>query len=131
MNGYWLNHYFPKMLKDSINQMPSLENVENAMTNAEIEIIEVKKYSIKSDLRDQFLYCGKQNPELYFDENIRHGISSFSSLANRKEIERGLSDLRKDIDKGKIGLSKRWRAATDTGFGNKKFLAVGTNITHI
>ena len=43
MNGYWLNHYFPKMLKDSINQMPSLENVENAMTNAEIEIIEVKK----------------------------------------------------------------------------------------
>jgi len=100
MNGYWLNHYFPKMLKDSIIQMPSLENVENGMKNAGIEIIEVKKYSIKSDLRDQFLYCGKQNPELYFDENIRHGISSFSSLANRKEIERGLSDLRKDIDKG-------------------------------
>ena len=25
MEGYWLNHYFPKMLCDSIHQMPSLE----------------------------------------------------------------------------------------------------------
>ncbi|MBL4594124.1 MAG: class I SAM-dependent methyltransferase [Flavobacteriales bacterium] len=102
MEGYWLNHYFPKMLNDSIVQMPSLENVENSIKNAGIEIIGIKKYSIKPDLQDQFLYCGKQNPELYFDENIRHGISSFSSLANRKEIEKGLSELRRDIDSGKI-----------------------------
>jgi hypothetical protein len=76
--------------------------VENTIKNAGIEIIGIKKYSIKPDLQDQFLYCGKQNPELYFDENIRHGISSFSSLANRKEIEKGLSELRRDIDNGKI-----------------------------
>ena len=71
MKGYWLNHYFPKMLNDSILQMPSLENVENAMRNAGIEIESIKKYSIKPDLQDQFLYCGKQNPELYFCDNIR------------------------------------------------------------
>ncbi|WP_303315697.1 class I SAM-dependent methyltransferase [Flavivirga abyssicola] len=102
MEGYWLNHYFPKMLADSIKQMPTLKSVESAMKNAGIELSEINKYFIRPDLQDQFLYCGKQNPELYFDEQIRHGISSFSSLANRMEVKQGLSSLRKDINSGKF-----------------------------
>ncbi|NKI30426.1 class I SAM-dependent methyltransferase [Croceivirga thetidis] len=102
MKGYWLNHYFPKMLSDSITQMPTLEKVKKAITDSGIEFIETHKYFIKPDLEDQFLYCGKQNPELYFDEQIRHGISSFSSLSNQTEVENGLSELRIDIDSGKI-----------------------------
>ncbi len=102
MNGYWLNHYFPKMLSDSIAQMPTLEHVKKAMRNNGIEVLKTYKYFIKPDLQDQFLYCGKQNPELYFDEQIRHGISSFSALSNRVEVAQGLSKLRKDIDSGKI-----------------------------
>lgn len=102
MKGYWLNHYFPKMLSDSITQMPTLEKVKKAMIDSGIEFLETHRYFIKSDLEDQFLYCGKQNPELYFDEQIRHGISSFSSLSNRTEVENGLSELRIDIDSGNI-----------------------------
>ncbi len=102
MKSYWLNHYFPKILLDSITQMPTLESVETAMKDSEIEILGTDKYFINPDLQDQFLYCGKQNPELYFDDQIRSGISSFSSLANRTEVEQGLSNLRKDIDNGKI-----------------------------
>lgn len=102
MEGYWLNHYFPMMLKDSIVQMPSLETVEIAMTKSNIEITNIDKYFIQPDLQDKFLYCGKQNPEIYFDENIRNGISSFSSLANRTEVEQGLRNIKSDIDSGKI-----------------------------
>ncbi|WP_179018376.1 class I SAM-dependent methyltransferase [Winogradskyella forsetii] len=102
MKGYWLNHYFPQMLKESITQMPSLEAVENAMQLSNLIITKTETYSIKPNLKDQFLYCGKQNPELYFDENIRHGISSFSALANIEEVEKGLTALRKGIDNGKI-----------------------------
>ena len=102
MKGYWLNHYFPKMLSDSIIQMPTLENVKTAMKDSRIEFLEKDNYFIKPDLQDQFLYCGKQNPELYFDDRIRYGISSFSLLSNRTEVEQGLSELRKDIDSGKI-----------------------------
>jgi len=102
MKGYWLNHYFPQMLSDSIIQMPSLENVKAAMKDSKIEFLETDKYSIQPDLQDQFLYCGKQNPELYFDAQIRSGISSFASLANRAEVEQGLLELRNDIDSGKI-----------------------------
>ena len=102
MKGYWLQHYFPKMLADSILQMPSLERVEKAMAATGIEDLEVSKYFIKPDLQDQFLYCGKHNPELYFDAHVRYGISSFSSLAHRTEVEHGLSQLRSDIDSGNI-----------------------------
>ena len=101
MKGYWLNHYFPKMLSDSITQMPTLKSIEYALKNSGIELLNIEKYFIKPDLKDQFLYCGKQNPELYFDNQIRHGISSFSSLSNQTEIQKGLSELRKDIDTGK------------------------------
>ena len=102
MKGYWLNHYFPKMLSDSIIQMPTLERVERAMKDSGIEFLETHKYFIKPDLEDHFLYCGKHNPELYFDEQIRQGISSFSSLSNQTEVENGLGELRADIDSGKI-----------------------------
>ena len=78
MKGYWLHHYFPKMLADSIEQMPSLENIEKAMNAAGFKDIFIENYDIQPDLKDQFLYVGKQNPTLYLDENIRNGIASFS-----------------------------------------------------
>lgn len=102
MKGYWLNHYFPKMLHDSIVQMPALKKIEKAMNHANFEIIDTKKYSIQPNLQDKFLYCGKHKPAMYFEEAIRHGISSFSALANQTEVENGLADLRQDIDSGKI-----------------------------
>ena len=119
MKGYWLNHYFPKMLEDSMAQMPTLEAVKKAMTLAGIKITATKTYNIKPDLKDQFLYCGKQNPELYFDDSIRHGISSFSALANKDEVENGLETLRKDIDNGKI---KDVMRSYDNDFGDYLYI---------
>ncbi len=102
MKGYWLNHYFPKMLQDSIIQMPDLEKVRNAMHATGFKIIHREKYFIKKDLRDMFLYVGKQQPELYLKANVRQGISSFSNLANIHEVEEGLQELGKDLVSGKI-----------------------------
>lgn len=107
MKNYWLNHYFPKMLKDSIIQMPSFEKVKEAMENARFELIRTEKYFIQPDLEDKFLYCGKHDPEMYFDEQIRNGISSFSSLSNKVEVEKGLSELKLDIETGKINKITR------------------------
>jgi predicted DNA-binding protein len=53
-------------------------------------------------LQNHFLYCGKNRPELYLRENIRKGISSFSSLANKTEIEGGLRRLADDVNENKI-----------------------------
>jgi ubiquinone/menaquinone biosynthesis C-methylase UbiE len=98
MKGYWLNHYFPKMLDASTVQMPSIADIQEAIAQTELEITHIEKYFIKDDLQDCFLYVGKNNPNRYFDETIRYGISSFSSLANIDEVKQGLSKLRNDID---------------------------------
>jgi hypothetical protein len=98
MKGYWLNHYFPKMLHSSILQMPSFADIQDNIRQTGLEITDIEKYFIKDDLQDYFLYVGKNNPDLYFDETIRHGISSFSSLANIEEVKQGLSKLKNDID---------------------------------
>lgn len=102
MEGYWLNHYFPKMLRESTVQMPGLEKVEEAMNRSGLTITATEKYFVKPDLQDKFLQCGKYDPEMYFDENIRRGISTFSAIAHETEVEQGLEELRSDIDSGKV-----------------------------
>lgn len=97
MKTYWLNHYFPQMLRDSINQMPSFAAVKTALESAGFKIDERENYFIKENLADHFLYSGKNRPELYLRGDIQRGISSFSSLANADEVAVGLSRLAKDI----------------------------------
>ncbi len=100
--GYWLTKYFPKMMKDSVGQLPTFSEIENALTAANLKIEKTEKYFVRDDLEDLFLYCGKHRPELYLREDIRRGISSFSNLANTDEIKKGLRRLAEDIKNGKI-----------------------------
>lgn len=123
MKGYWLCHYFPKMLEDSMNQMPSLETVKRSLHKNGLVIEKTEKYFIKPDLEDLFLYSGKHNPKLYFNPKVRHGISSFSSLSNALEVENGLNALEKDIDSGKINDIIKNYENTD---GDYLFLVVKT-----
>ncbi len=102
MKGYWLNAYFPKMLDASIQQMPSFEKLSQAMNAAGFTNLETEKYFIQKDLQDLFLYSGKHDPSLYFNPTVRNGISSFSDLANREEVEKGLEQLKIDIESGRI-----------------------------
>ena len=102
MEGYWLNHYFPKMLLDSIIQMPSFERIALALDKSGFQFVNTEKYFIQDDLKDCFLYAGKNRPQLYFDEEIRKGISSFSALSNKNEVEQGLASLKEDLVTGKF-----------------------------
>lgn len=102
MRSYWLNHYFPVMLADSMNQMPSFDLVSKSLNEAGFRLELQEPYSIHPEIEDLFLYAGKHDPEMYFNEKIRKGISSFSSLAHRQEVESGLRRLRQDLDSGKF-----------------------------
>lgn len=102
MRGYWLNHYFPQMLLDSIVQMPALARIIPAMEENGLEVLAREKYFVGDDLQDHFLYCGKHRPQLYLDPNIQRGISSFSSLALQEEVGQGLARLEADIQSGAI-----------------------------
>ncbi len=102
MKGYWLTHYFPKMLADSIKQMPSFKQITSCLQKNNLELEVTEKYDIRPDLQDLFLYSGKHNPSLYLNSQVRNGISSFSSLANTKEVKIGLSTLKDDIGSGRV-----------------------------
>ncbi len=106
---YWLNHYFPEMLGSSIIQMPTSDSINRAITKAGFENIGTEKYFIQDDLQDNFLYSGKSRPELYFNEEIRKGISSFAALANVQEVKAGLLQLKADLESGEfINVKKRY-----------------------
>ncbi len=102
MEQYWLVKYFPKMLRASILQMPSLDTVTKALKKSGINVIQTEKYFVDPGLQDLFLFSGKHDPELYFRPEVRQGISSFADLANATEVEEGLEALRLDIDNGTI-----------------------------
>ncbi len=102
MRGYWLNHYFPQMLESSIKQMLDLSEVEEAITGAGFKMVTTEKYFVRPDLQDHFLYSGKHRPGIYFNSDIRNGISSFAALANTAEVKTGLGNLHKDIESGKF-----------------------------
>ncbi|MBQ0734321.1 class I SAM-dependent methyltransferase [Aquimarina celericrescens] len=102
MQGYWLNHYFPKMLLDSMTQMPAYDLIESNLEANNLKIEYIEKYFIQPDLQDLFLYSGKHHPKLYLDPNVRDGISSFSSLSNAIEVQKGLTTLQEDIASGEI-----------------------------
>jgi len=102
MKGYWLHHYFPKMMSDSMFQMPSLVHIQSAMRDAGFTFLGTETYAVHPGLEDKFLYCGKQHPELYLDDTIRNGISSFSAIASQEEVIKGVAVLRQDIQSCKI-----------------------------
>ncbi len=97
MQGYWLNHYFPQMLADSMAQMPSWEAISSAAKQAELALVKTEAYEIHDQLEDHFLYVGKNRPDLYLEPEIRQGISSFSDLSRQEEVKEGLARLREDI----------------------------------
>ena len=100
--SFWLNHYFPQMIEDSCDILPRMDNIEKAFKAADMEIIKLEPYFIKPDLEDWFLYCGKHDPKMYFNEEIRRGISSFSLIALQNEISNGLQKMKVDVESGEI-----------------------------
>lgn len=102
MRHYWLNRYFPTLMRRSIARMPDPGRVEAALEAAGLRRIETEPYAVRPDLADRFLYSGKHRPELYLDARFRAGSSSFASLAEPAELERGLDRLARDIRSGRI-----------------------------
>ncbi len=100
MAGYWLNEYFPTAMARSTKQMPSLSSVTRALDAAGFTVDHVEPYDVQPDLQDLFLYAGKHKPELYLSDEIRRGISTFSTLADAGEMAEGCARLQRDIESG-------------------------------
>jgi hypothetical protein len=103
MRGYWLCHYFPEMMRRSIEQMPSRESVVAALQDAGFTIEEIVPFHVTDRLQDLFLYAGKERPRLYLDPLVRANIFSFAALCSPDELEAGLRALGDDLESGEFG----------------------------
>ena len=102
MHSYWLCHYFPVMMEMSCEQMPTLKLVKESLFYAGFSVNDLKPFSIIPNLKDFFLYSGKQRPEMYLTEKVRNGISSFHNFCTPSELKSGLKKLKTDIESGHI-----------------------------
>lgn len=102
MRQYWLIEYFPDAILRSLEQMPNLTTVTDALSEAGFDTIVTQAYFIPPTLQDLFLYSGKHQPELYLDTAVRAGISTFALLATPTEIAQGCQQLAADIATGMI-----------------------------
>ena len=119
MRGYWLNRYFPEMMRRAIDQMPPIGLVEQTLRAAGFARVDAEPYAVRPDLADLFLFAGKHRPAIYLDPRVRAGISSFANLAVREELEAGLARLAQDIDSGAIDAIIR---ESETGRGEYLFV---------
>jgi SAM-dependent methyltransferase len=122
--GYWLGHYFPQALERALVQDPTTQAVSEALEAAGFTSVEFIPWNVPENLVDKFAYVGKDNPEIYFEEGILDGISLFSNLGHREEIEAGLAKLRADIDSG---ARKAIRQRYDHDLGDYSFVVAHTS----
>lgn len=102
MNNYWLKEYFPNAIKKSAEQMPDINDVCNTLREVGFNVVGCETFLIQPNLKDFFLYSGKYKPEIYLDEKVRSGISTFTNLASKKEVEEGCKRIKKDVETKKI-----------------------------
>lgn len=102
LEAYWLNRYFPKMMRMASDVMHSQQEMFAALKNAGFEDLRTEKFFVTNDLQDWFLQAGKYRPELYFDPVVRAGISTFALAKDQDEISQGCEKIKEDMASGII-----------------------------
>lgn len=102
VHGYWLAHYFPKMIAQAAGGIPEAADMIRMLETAGFSSIETEPYSVLDDLQDHFMYAHKSRPEQYLDPRFRDGVSAFRLAGDQQEITEGLAQLEADIAAGHV-----------------------------
>lgn len=102
MERYWLNEYFPELMQQYMALMPGYASLQATLGATGWQLKDMEKYYVSRELRDLFLYSGKDRPELYFDDVFRSGIFIFNTASAPEDVEKGLEKLRKDLESGRF-----------------------------
>ena len=96
---FWLTEYFPSFIQDVESAFLPLSKLMHEIRSIGDRKVDVIPFLLPYDLSDSFAAVGWARPELYLDGNIRTGISSFANI-DTDELEKGLSCLKEDLEKG-------------------------------
>lgn len=99
ISGFWLVKYFPSFIQDVESTFLPISQLTAEIQAIMGTVVNVIPFPLPHDLSDSFAAVGWARPELYFDSNIRNGISSFTKL-DADELRDGLSRLQEDLQRG-------------------------------
>jgi ubiquinone/menaquinone biosynthesis C-methylase UbiE len=99
---FWLNAYFPELMRRAVERMPGRERIEASLSRAGLRLTELVPFNVPERPVDFVLYCGKHRPELYFDARVRGNIFAFTALDLAQEVGEGLAQLDSDLSTGKF-----------------------------
>ena len=93
---FWLTDYFPYFIRDTIDTFPSTQKIAQLLAEITREEAIVIPFLLPPDLKDLFAAAGWCQPEIYLDERVRKGISSFAKMPEN-ELKAGLKRLSLEI----------------------------------
>ena len=96
---FWLSDYFPYFINDTLATFPSTKEIAYKISQITHKEVETIPFLLPTDLSDMFAASGWCRPEIYLDERIRNGISSFAKMSSH-ELKTGLNRLAREIEHG-------------------------------
>lgn len=99
ISRFWLTQYFPSLIADVQSTFLSIVELTSAIETTMNAKVQVTPFLLPNDLKDSFAAVGWARPELYLENSIRNGISSFSKV-DSTELANGLSRLKSDLETG-------------------------------
>jgi ubiquinone/menaquinone biosynthesis C-methylase UbiE len=112
---FWLNAYFPELMRRAVARMPGRQLIESAFGKTGLKVAEVVPFNVPTDPIDFVLYCGRHRPEVYFDAKVRGNIFAFTPLDLAQEVGNGLARLDEDLASGRFA---EIAASFDTSVGD-------------
>nr|WP_298684902.1 class I SAM-dependent methyltransferase [uncultured Dongia sp.] len=100
---FWLNAYFPELMRRAVERMPSQARIEASLAVAKLKLVDMVPFNVPENPVDFVLYCGRHRPEVYFDAKVRGNIFAFTALDLAQEVGQGLARLDEDISTGRFG----------------------------
>ena len=102
MQCFWLNHYFPSMMKEATSSFLSQNELTRLLKYVGFSSVSHENFFTTNALTDWFLHAGKYRPAIYLDPTVRAGMSFFAKSPYYEEVQVGLDALKNDIDNNKI-----------------------------
>ena len=96
---FWLTDYFPYFIKDTRQTFPSTKAIASQIKQITQKQVEIIPFLLPSDLQDNFAAAGWYKPEIYLNDAVRNGISTFSKMS-AEELETGINNLTADLNSG-------------------------------
>lgn len=99
ISDFWLTDYFPYFIQDTLKTFPEPQAIADKIEQITHKQVDIIPFLLPADLKDLFAAAGWCKPEIYLDDSVRKGISTFSKMP-REELEQGIEKLSGDISSG-------------------------------